>query len=283
MQSRVRRAVAFIEGRLDDPSLTLDATAAAAGLSKYTLHRLFRACLGETLKGYVRKRRLTEAARRLVHGDQGILEEALRAGFGSQEAFTRAFQGLFGVPPGRYRRDPASRRQPGLFAAEAHTLAHRQAGLTHQPRFTQLEEPLTLRGWGTAADFEDDTPIVTLWEQVLERLGDRAPPMLIGVTQAEHPQVPTGPEDLAYVACVEGDPVAAAAPIEVRVPLGGYAVFEHRGRLEHIIDTVNYAWASWLPGSGYRKSDRPDLERVPTRALTDAEPTMELWVSVEGL
>jgi AraC family transcriptional regulator len=48
---------------------------------------------------YARGRRLSEAARALAAGAPNILEVALAAGYGSHEAFTRAFRRQFGVPP----------------------------------------------------------------------------------------------------------------------------------------------------------------------------------------
>ena len=45
---------------------------------------------------YVRGRRLTEAARALSDGATDILAVALDSGYGSHEAFTRAFRDQFG-------------------------------------------------------------------------------------------------------------------------------------------------------------------------------------------
>lgn len=48
---------------------------------------------------YVRGRRLTEAAKALSRGAPDIFSVALDAGYGSHEAFTRAFPDEFGVTP----------------------------------------------------------------------------------------------------------------------------------------------------------------------------------------
>ena len=52
---------------------------------------------------YVRGRRLTEAARSLAAGETNILKVALEAGYGSHEAFTRAFREQFQVTPDGFR------------------------------------------------------------------------------------------------------------------------------------------------------------------------------------
>jgi len=48
---------------------------------------------------YARGRRLSEAARSLSAGAPDVLAVALDAGYGSHEAFTRAFREQFGVTP----------------------------------------------------------------------------------------------------------------------------------------------------------------------------------------
>ena len=281
--TRIVRAVDFIEAHLHEP-FDLDQVADAAGLSQYHLHRLFRAAVGESLRGYVRKRRLSEAAHELRHSRAPILELALRAGFGSQEAFTRAFRAHFGAPPGRYRHGDGL--QLGLQRPTLGGIRHRHRGVSREPRLAHRDGGEIVVGWGVAVDFDDDAPIVALWEQVTEHLGDgaRGCGPLVGVTGAAHPDVPvTRKRPMAYVAgrFEEAGPDALPAPIRWEIPAGRYAVFEHHGPLEHVTDTVSYAWATWLPQSAFAKSGRPDLEIMPWSSLVAPMPAMELWLAVD--
>ncbi|TNE52353.1 MAG: AraC family transcriptional regulator [Deltaproteobacteria bacterium] len=282
---RVEAAVSFIERNLYD-DFSLQDVADASGVTRFTLHRFFRACVGETLKGYIRKRRLTQAADQLRSSSVRILDLAMNAGFQSQEAFTRAFQHFFGVTPGRYRKDPNSRRQPGLFQVSSELLVHRSKEVALEPRMVERKEAFTLKGWGVGADLEDDSPIVGLWEKLLEALVQQAQPpsMLYAALQPEHPGVSLEDEhQLAYLAGVTPAqwPATLEPFLSLVVPPGMYAVFEHHGPLEHIVHTVNYIWASWLPQCNYRKSDRPDLEVMSWEAMTSQESYMELWISLE--
>lgn len=300
---RVQRAIDFVESHLDEP-FSLDDVAASVGLSRYHLHRVFFAVLGDSLKGYIRKRRLTEAAVALRTTDRRILELALVAGFGSQEAFTRAFRALFGVPPGRYRADTSARGRPGLFAANTARLAHRYAGIEHEPRIVERTRPLTVTGYGIAVDFEDDGPIGALWRDMLATWRARHPGhpddrvTLFGVTQPNHPAIPQKPEQcLAYVAAVRSKPdhatpdtapehewreaLAPRPQVDVTIEPGRYAVFEHRGPLVRLPDTVNYAWASWLCRCPFGKSARPDFEHIPLDQLGAAQPRVQLWLSID--
>src|SRR5689334_16452182 len=94
----VQKALWFAESHFAS-DITLDDIAAAAGASRYYLTRAFTAVSGQPLMRYVRGRLLSTAARALADGAPDILTVALDAGYGSHEAFTRAFTDHFGITP----------------------------------------------------------------------------------------------------------------------------------------------------------------------------------------
>jgi AraC family transcriptional regulator len=94
----VNKALWFIESHFAE-ALELDDVANVAGVSRYHLTRAFGEVTGQSIMRYKRGRRLTIAARALGNGAPDILGVALEAGYGSHEAFTRAFREQFGVTP----------------------------------------------------------------------------------------------------------------------------------------------------------------------------------------
>src|SRR5687767_4789824 len=96
-----------IEDRLDQQIDVAD-LARIAVTSEYHLRRLFSALAGMPLSEYVRRRRLTVAGAEVLAGDRTLLEIATRYGYGSGEAFARAFRALHGLGPGEARRTGAS-------------------------------------------------------------------------------------------------------------------------------------------------------------------------------
>jgi AraC-like DNA-binding protein len=78
--------------------------AGAVCLSDSQFHALFRDQTGLTPQQYVLERRLHAVARALLHCDQPIADLAVRYGFATQSALTRAFSRRFDMPPARYRR-----------------------------------------------------------------------------------------------------------------------------------------------------------------------------------
>lgn len=100
----VSEIVDYIEEHLQE-NLDLDVIAKQAGYSKFYLERMFTKENGSTIYQYIKKRRLTEAARQLVFTDKPIIEIAFGARYESQQAFTHAFRTLYQVTPGIYREN----------------------------------------------------------------------------------------------------------------------------------------------------------------------------------
>jgi AraC family transcriptional regulator len=94
----VSKALWYIENNFAG-EITLDQIAGVAGVSRYHVSRAFGEAIGRPITLYVRGRRLTEAAKALASGATDILTVALESGYGSHEAFTRAFREQFGQTP----------------------------------------------------------------------------------------------------------------------------------------------------------------------------------------
>lgn len=110
---RVGAALDYIEEHLRE-DISLEEIARQAHSSLFWFHRVFALLVGDSLGEYLRKRRLNCAAVELVTTDQRIIDIAVKYGFSSHEAFTRAFSAHFGITPSQYRRSglPALHRSP---------------------------------------------------------------------------------------------------------------------------------------------------------------------------
>ena len=78
--------------------------AAVAGFSVPHFHRIFTACVGENIAGYVRRVRMERAGRKLRMGAVDITEVALAAGYDTHAAFSKAFKQQFGLSPSEFRQ-----------------------------------------------------------------------------------------------------------------------------------------------------------------------------------
>jgi AraC-like DNA-binding protein len=74
-----------------------------AHFSRFHFDRLVAAALHETPAAFRRRLLLERAAYQLRRADRSVLDVALDAGYGSSEAFARAFRRAYGVAPTAYR------------------------------------------------------------------------------------------------------------------------------------------------------------------------------------
>ncbi|MGX9754699.1 helix-turn-helix transcriptional regulator [Clostridioides difficile] len=102
--NNVITAIDYIEEHLSE-KLDLDIVANAVHYSKYHLHRTFTTSVGLTMHDYIKRRKLTEAAKLLVFSKKTIIEIALIAGYESQQAFTSVFKDMYKKSPNKYRKE----------------------------------------------------------------------------------------------------------------------------------------------------------------------------------
>lgn len=105
------RFVDVIADGLDDPDLNGQDVASRAHMSRFHFDRVVTAAAGETPARFRRRIRLERAAYQLIAGHDSVLDIAVAAGYGSHEAFTRAFARAYGLPPSQWRRTPGPRLQ----------------------------------------------------------------------------------------------------------------------------------------------------------------------------
>jgi AraC-like DNA-binding protein len=102
---------------LDDHDQTAEQLAARLYLSRFHLDRVISSVAGEPPRRFRRRILLERAAYRLLSTDRTILDIAVEAGYGSHEAFTRAFTAAYGAPT-------AFRRKPHAIRIEAPSGVH---------------------------------------------------------------------------------------------------------------------------------------------------------------
>lgn len=87
-------------------ALSLSNLSRKFGYSEFYFSRKFREISGMQFRDYLRYRRLAFALKELRDTESGILDIALKYGFSSHEAFTRAFKEAYDVTPSEYRQKP---------------------------------------------------------------------------------------------------------------------------------------------------------------------------------
>jgi AraC family transcriptional regulator len=99
---------------LDEDLATVsgDDLAARFHFSRFHFDRMIRSVAGEPPQAFRRRILLERAAYRMVTTKAPLIDIAVEAGYGSHEAFTRAFTRAYGVAPATWRKEPGRIRIP---------------------------------------------------------------------------------------------------------------------------------------------------------------------------
>lgn len=249
------KALWFIENHFAEP-ITLDDIATVAGVSRYHLSRVFGIAFGHTVIGYLRARRLAEAARQLARGAPDILTVALDAGYNSHEAFTRAFRDQFGLTPEAIR---ARRHLNNISIMEPIKMDETLLATLEPPRLVH-GRTLLIAGLSERCDAATSAGIPAQWQRFAPHIGHI--PGHVGWTTygVLCPGDDSGNRD--YVCGVEVSDFSRipAELTRLRIPEQLYAVFRHHGHVSTIRRTWFTIFNQWLPESGHAAADAPELE-----------------------
>lgn len=102
--NELQKAIDYIEDNLEN-NINFEIVAKEVGMSALYFHRIFSAVIGISPTTYIRNRRLTVAAQEISKNNKSILDIALKYGFESHEAFSRAFKNFHGVVPKMAKTD----------------------------------------------------------------------------------------------------------------------------------------------------------------------------------
>lgn len=102
-EPRVAAAIRIMETHLDEPKSIAD-IARLLSMSVRTLEGIFKSTLQYSPGHYYRHLRLQAARRMIIETRLSFQEIAIRTGFNSQSAFSRAFKNHFEASPGHWRK-----------------------------------------------------------------------------------------------------------------------------------------------------------------------------------
>jgi len=161
-------AIAFIENNLEDRIAVHD-VAAAAYLSSSHLQSLFAHTFHTSIGGYILKRRLCLAAKRLIDTDASVTDIAFDLGYANAESFTRAFKKQFLMAPSSYRK------QHGFSELYPRLMINEKEGFSMIEKYdlTAIGETI-LASKGTYIICADVDHLMAINEQLSRAAGDAA-------------------------------------------------------------------------------------------------------------
>ncbi|WP_411830228.1 AraC family transcriptional regulator [Paenibacillus alba] len=285
MIDRMNSALTYIEENLAN-EIEFKEIARLAYCSEYHFKRMFSFLAGVSLSEYIRRRRLTLAAFELHVSDRKVIDIAIKYGYNSPDAFTRAFQSLHGVTPTEARNKGQSLKvYPKMFF----TLSI-QGGNEMNYRF---EEKEAFRIVGikkrVPIQFSGINPeIASMWkslkEETLNNLKKLSNVQPIGLLSAS-----TNFSEGRMKEQGELDHYIGVATLEecpdnftqLEVSASTWAVFEAVGPFP---DTLQNVWgriySEWFPSSNYEQTEGPELLWNEHKDISSPTFKSEIWIPI---
>lgn len=286
MIAELNRLVEVVEAHLDD-DIDVATLATTLGTTEYHLRRMFSSLAGMPLSEYIRRRRMSVAAADVL-GDEDLLRIAVRYGYGSTEAFGRAFRSVHGAGPGDVRRDGGPlRTQPQIrFRLTVEGNITMDTRIADRPSFRLVGHAtrVPLIHGGINPHIQTHIASLPASEHArLKSLSNTDPAGLLQVSADVDPDYTEGTE-LTYL---HGVAVDEETPLPddldaIEVPAGTWAVFRTEGAYPGALQA---AWAAtatdWFPSNPWRLRPGPSVVAVLDRADDFSTATCELWLLVE--
>ncbi|MEV0227117.1 AraC family transcriptional regulator [Streptomyces sp. NPDC050704] len=285
MLERLNQALDHLETCLDR-EIDVAEVARIAAVSEYHFRRLFSALAGMPLPVYVRRRRMTLAGAEVLARERTLLDVAVRYGYGSGEAFARAFRSVHGIGPGEARLTGAVlTSQPRMsFRVVVEGTTTMRYRIVEKESFRVVGRKATVPLVHEGANAAAAAHLESLDEQTIVRmkgLADREPEGILSAAVHLTDSREEGAEVDYWVGVVTGPEAAAKDLDALDVPAGTWAVFDNHGPYPSALQELwRDVFTQWFPSTPY--TSRPGPELLRTRPVkTGAQTDSQLWIPVE--
>ena len=277
---KLGKAIDYIEDNLDK-EISYDEAARIACCSPYYFQRVFSYVSGVSLAEYIRRRKMTQAAFELQRADSRVIDVALKYGYSSPTSFNRAFQNVHGITPTAAKLGgnvlqayPSIQFKIEITGGSA--MAYR---IVKKPplRIVGIRIPLT-------SDMEENLRIVPeFWKASLQgkqfleicSLSNGEPRGILGISVYKNPR-----EIYYYIGVAVNSP-APAGMYGFEIPAATWVIFDNNGRFKEDVQSVfKRFYMEWLPFSGYKYAELPDIEVYPICSGQPVNGHSEVWIAV---
>jgi AraC family transcriptional regulator len=232
---------------------TVDDICKHSDFSKWQTQRIFRALTGDSIASYIRGRKLTQAL--LFLESSSVAKTAEAFGYGSAEAFTRAFIKNFEFSPSQYQKNRylASQIKPRLSRDKIAQIAK---NISKDPVLKTLDAK-TFVGLSKKipAPFSENSifnkNLLMFWKDFLEK-SSSIPNAISGCSYGitKYAKGPSSDNFFNYYAMTEttGLQTDLPAPLSVlQIPQQKYAIFEIKGPIQNCHIVTDYIFGIWMP------------------------------------
>ena len=278
---RLEECVDYIESSLKC-EIDLDILCSISCLSRLYFPRLFEAVTDIPLSEYIRRRRMTLAARELLEGDKKVIDVAFDYGYSTPESFSRAFKSVHGVPPSALKSEnPKVKSYPRLtFAISIRGDAAMDYKIIEKSAFDVLG--LSLRT--TDKDGKNFKEIPEFWQKICSD-GTEDELCKFSAEDGIMYGICFDLEEDGYFKYAAGVPYAGGEKDNFEVmtiPAAKWAIFECIGPMPDAIQKVwKRIFSEWLPATEFEMASLPQIEMYYPGDSTKDDYRSEVWIPVK--
>lgn len=281
----MNQAMDYIEKNITE-EIDYSAVSKIALCSEYHFKRMFSYLAGLSLSEYIRKRRMTLAAADLRESDLRILDVAVKYGYHSADAFSRAFQAMHGILPSEAKSELA------VMKAFPKMTFQLSIGGGYEMKYRIVEKELfQIVGFkkrvpmvfkGVNPDIAEMTKLLTpdIIRQ-LKYMSDVEPKGIISASTSfsEGRMEEQGELDHYLGVATNGEDNHNFE--ELRVSAGTWAVFEAVGPFPQTLQNVwGRVYSEWFPSSGYEAAEGPEILWNESPDTQNPNYRSEIWIPV---
>ena len=265
----LNRVIEFIEQNIGN-LFTLADLAKQARMSFWHFQKVFHILIGEPVKSYVRRRRLTHVSNLLIDSKTSLDVLARIAGFKSQEAFTRAFKEQFSQTPGAFRRAGHYSKLPNARASINRDYLETIFSQVTPPAIDLVELPERhLYGvedtfFSCFSETADGPKVIpTFWEKLRSCMEKNHVSSCLSYWGLIFEAASANLGEFTYAATFESSQIDNQRLIDFKVytlQKGLYATFKQQNPPYKIGHNLNYAICVWLNKNNFTFDDRAEFE-----------------------
>ena len=277
---QLNKAINYIEEHLEG-GFEIEKVAEIACCSAFHFQRMFSYIADIPLSEYIRRRKMTCAAFELQSHNVKIIDIAMKYGYDSPTAFTRAFRSVHGIAPSETRTAGAQLKAfpPISFKLTVKGEAEMNYRIVKKEAFRIVGVKKHFR-----INIEENFAEVPLfWQKTTEggqipeivSLLDKEPLGLLGVSACMNGA------GFDYYIAVTTDKDVPEEMYEYIVPECTWAIFECVGPLPETLQELQKRIVTeWLPASGYEYANAPDIEVYPEGDQRQLDYRCEAWLPI---
>ncbi len=282
---KVEKAIDYIEENLMNP-LTVQDISKQIFSSKWHFQRIFRSMTGVSLYSYIRRRRLSEAAKELLVTRNRVIDVAFKYQYKTPETFLREFKKEYGVVPSHYRKQ----EEHLLFGRmdmghdqfrpvyEAKGITWREV-VRKETRFIGKRYQTTMqndRGYSDVPEYWANAAQKGIFESIPHPLNENVTNGIYAGWDIEDNF------DILIGTFTKAQASSPPGYVSHLLPAGRYIQFTvHGNEAERIVLGWKYIYGSWFAETGYEHGDANDFDQFDERFQDPDDPVSEIYIPVK--